>query len=90
MFTLTLDLQNFREALAVLQRQVDDLDELKAAHYQEIVDHEEEVWNVVQAKVCRMLPLTVHSFTILLCVKVCVVVRSEMDVFDRITSKSYV
>jgi hypothetical protein len=45
------DLQSFREALAVLQRQVDELDELKASHYQEIVEHEEEIWNVVQSKV---------------------------------------
>ncbi|KAF4619611.1 hypothetical protein D9613_005575 [Agrocybe pediades] len=63
------NLQNFREALAVLQRQVDELDELKASHYHEIVAHEEEVWDAVQSKLC-------------------VVVRSEMDVFDRITSKA--
>jgi len=48
---LSPDLQSFREALAVLQHQVDDLDELKASHYQEIVEHEEEIWNVVQSKV---------------------------------------
>lgn len=35
----------------VLQRQVDGLDELKAAHYQEILEHEEEVWDVVHNKV---------------------------------------
>jgi hypothetical protein len=45
------DLQSFREALNVLQRQVDDLDELKTAHYQEILEHEEEVWDAVQGKV---------------------------------------
>lgn len=45
------DLQSFREALVVLQRQVDELDDLKSSHYQEIVEHEEEVWNVVQSKV---------------------------------------
>lgn len=65
------DLQTFREALAVLQRQVDELDELKAAHYQEIIDHEEEVWDFVQGKVC-------------------LAVRSTMDVFDRLTSKACV
>ncbi|KAF8974594.1 hypothetical protein BDZ97DRAFT_37086 [Flammula alnicola] len=64
------NLQSFREALAVLQRQVDELDELKSSHYQEIIEHEVEVWNVVQSKVC-------------------VLVRSEMDVFDRFTSKAY-
>ncbi|OJA15280.1 hypothetical protein AZE42_00946 [Rhizopogon vesiculosus] len=63
------NLQSFREALAVLQRQVDDLDDIKAQHYQEIMEHEEEVWDVVQGKVC-------------------VVVRSTMDVFDRFTSKA--
>ncbi|KAJ8518349.1 hypothetical protein ONZ45_g4540 [Pleurotus djamor] len=63
------NLQSFREALAVLQRQVDDLDDLKKAHYQEIMDHEEEVWDVVQGKIC-------------------LVVRSTMDVFDRFTAKA--
>lgn len=45
------DLQSFREALTVLQRQVDELDGMKGQHYQEIMEHEEEVWDVVQAKV---------------------------------------
>ena len=40
--------------MAILQRQVDELDELKAVHYAEIVEHEEEVWDVVQAKVCML------------------------------------
>lgn len=57
--------------MAILQRQVDELDDLKAQHYQNIVEHEEEVWDVVQGKVC-------------------VVVRSTLDVFDRFTSKAYV
>lgn len=63
------DLQSFREALAILQRQVDELDELKGQHYQEILEHEEEVWDVVQTKMC-------------------LVVRSTLDVFDRFTSKA--
>jgi hypothetical protein len=48
---------------------VDELDELKAAHYAEIAVHEEGVWNTVQGKVA-------------------VVVRSTMDVFDRLTAKA--
>lgn len=36
----------------MLQRQVDDLDELKVNHYQEIMEHEEEIWDFVQGKVC--------------------------------------
>ncbi|KAI0752232.1 hypothetical protein BC629DRAFT_1297238 [Irpex lacteus] len=62
-------LQTFREALAVLQRQVDELDDLKSQHYQDIVVHEEEVWDFVQGKTC-------------------LVVRSTLDVFDRLTSKA--
>ena len=45
------DLQSFREALIILQRQVDELDKLKVSHYEEIIEHEEEVWDVVQGKV---------------------------------------
>jgi hypothetical protein len=48
---IILDLQSFREALAILQQQVDDLDELKARHYQEIMEHEEEIWDFAQGKV---------------------------------------
>ncbi|CCM03400.1 uncharacterized protein FIBRA_05531 [Fibroporia radiculosa] len=63
------NLQTFREALAVLQRQVEELDDLKAQHYEEIIEHEEEVWDFVQGKVC-------------------LAVRSTMDVFDKFTSKA--
>ncbi|KAG6833784.1 hypothetical protein H0H87_001216 [Tephrocybe sp. NHM501043] len=45
------NLQSFREALVVLQRQVDDLDTMKESHYREIIEHEEQVWDVVQGKV---------------------------------------
>ncbi|CAK5276021.1 unnamed protein product [Mycena citricolor] len=79
------NLQSFREALTVLQRQVDDLDDLKVAHYQEIVEHEEEVWNVVQGKVhlaYQMICALAKPF------KICIVVRSTMDVFDKFTSKA--
>lgn len=46
-----IDLQSFREALAILQHQVDELDKLRISHYEEIIEHEEEVWDVVQGKV---------------------------------------
>lgn len=61
-----LDLQTFREALVVLQRQVDELDELKAAHYQEIIEHEEEVWDVVQGKVSQST--TYNDSIIIVCI----------------------
>jgi hypothetical protein len=84
------DLQSFREALSVLQRQVEDLDQLKARHYAEIMEHEEEVWDVVQGKVLHndlssWVNTEKHSTS-----QVCLVVRSTLDVFDRFTSKAYV
>ena len=65
------DLQSFRQALSVLQAEVDELDRLKVSHYSQILDHEEEIWDVVAEKVC-------------------LVVRSSLDVFDRVTAKAYV
>lgn len=47
-------MQSFREALTLLQLQVEELDVLKVQHYQEICDHEEEVWDSVQGGVCRI------------------------------------
>lgn len=46
----------------MLQRQVDDLDELKAHHYHEIMEHEEEVWDFVQGKVCFSGSRTMEVF----------------------------
>lgn len=66
-----IDLRSFRQALSTLQAELDDLDRLKVAHYQQVLDHEQEVWDVVSGKVC-------------------LVVRSSLEVFDKITSKSYV
>ncbi|KAI0269254.1 hypothetical protein BC834DRAFT_951458 [Gloeopeniophorella convolvens] len=56
------NLQSFREALTVLQRQVDDLDQLKARHYEEIIEHEEEVWDVVQGKISLVVRSTLDVF----------------------------
>ncbi|RDB23233.1 Protein IVY1 [Hypsizygus marmoreus] len=56
------NLQTFREALIVLQRQVDELDDLKASHYREIIEHEEQVWEVVQAKTCVVVRSTMDVF----------------------------
>lgn len=38
----------------MLQRQVEELDELRVSHYQEILEHEEGVWDCVQGKVIYM------------------------------------
>ena len=38
-----LDLQSFRQALAELQRQVDELDALKAGYHEEVLEGEDEV-----------------------------------------------
>jgi hypothetical protein len=45
-------MQMFREALSTLQGQIESLDELKVQHYETINEHEEEVWDAVQVKVC--------------------------------------
>ncbi|KAI5120914.1 hypothetical protein M0805_002894 [Coniferiporia weirii] len=52
------NLQTFREALSVLQRQVEELDELRVSHYQEILEHEEEIWDFVQGKVSLVVRST--------------------------------
>ncbi|KAH9007094.1 hypothetical protein EDB86DRAFT_49706 [Lactarius hatsudake] len=84
------NLQSFREALTVLQRQVDDLDHLKSRHYEEIIEHEEEVWDVVQGKVPHNDPSTWRTAKIhtRIALQVSLVVRSSLDVFDRFTAKA--
>ncbi len=47
------DLQSFRQALAELQRQVDELDGLKAAYHEEVLEGEDEVG--VKSYVPRLL-----------------------------------
>lgn len=66
LMTFILDLQSFREALGILQRHVDELDDLKAAHYHEIIEHEEQVWDVVQGKVRLSQKLLLFGFTLAL------------------------
>ncbi|KAG5343014.1 Protein IVY1 [Termitomyces sp. T112] len=56
------NLQTFREALLVLQQQVDELDRMKESHYHEIVEHEEQVWDVVQAKTSVVVRSTMDVF----------------------------
>jgi hypothetical protein len=48
---IVVDLQAFRKTLSALQAHVDDLDRLKAQHYQDILEHEVQVWNTVMDKV---------------------------------------
>ncbi|KAF8760824.1 hypothetical protein RHS01_00513 [Rhizoctonia solani] len=62
------DLNSFRAALASLQAQVNDLDKLKSDYYQQVLEHEQQIWDGVLGNVS-------------------VVVRSTMDVYDRITAK---
>lgn len=45
------DLQSFRQALAELQRQVDELDALKAGYHEEVLEGEDEAWDTVLGKV---------------------------------------
>ncbi|CAG7855136.1 SubName: Full=Related to IVY1-phospholipid-binding protein {ECO:0000313/EMBL:CCA68894.1} [Serendipita indica DSM 11827] len=63
------DLQAFKKTLSALQAHVDDLDRLKAAHYQSILEHEAKVWDVVLDKTG-------------------LVVRSSLDIFERLSAKA--
>jgi hypothetical protein len=45
-FSMSTDLKQFREALMMLQNQVDELDNLKGTHYQEVLEAEDEVSTV--------------------------------------------
>jgi hypothetical protein len=74
----------------VLQRQVDDLDQLKSQHYEEIIEHEEEVWDVVQGKVRPFHVVNHQKYNTRTALQVSLVVRSSLDVFDRFTAKAYV
>ncbi|ELU43162.1 hypothetical protein AG1IA_02802 [Rhizoctonia solani AG-1 IA] len=60
---MRVDLNSFRAALASLQAQVNDLDKLKSDYYQQVLEHEQQIWDGV-------------------------LVRSTMDVYDRITAKA--
>lgn len=52
--TYDIDLNSFRAALTTLQKQVSDLDQLKAEYYTEVLIHEEETWDAAMEKVCRV------------------------------------
>ncbi|WWC97005.1 hypothetical protein V866_003882 [Kwoniella sp. B9012] len=45
------DLQQLRQALAEMQRQVDELDSMKAAYHEEVLEGEDEIWDTVLNKV---------------------------------------
>lgn len=49
------DLQQFRDALAELQRQVDELDAIKLGYHEEVLDAEEETWDTVLSKVAFVI-----------------------------------
>ncbi|KAG8862620.1 hypothetical protein FRB96_001179 [Tulasnella sp. 330] len=56
------DLASFRQALSVLQAQVDDLDRLKADYYEEVLMHEENVWDAVLGKVAYSVRSTLDVY----------------------------
>lgn len=45
------DLQSFRGALATLQNQVDEMDALKASHYTDALEKDQDVWEKVSSRV---------------------------------------
>lgn len=57
------DLNSFRAALGVLQKQVSDLDRLKAEYYTEVLAHEEETWDAALEKVCWMITAALEDYS---------------------------
>ncbi|KAL1410327.1 hypothetical protein Q8F55_004334 [Vanrija albida] len=49
------DLNQFRQALADLQRQVDELDAIKLNYHEEVLESEEEAWDTVLGKVAFVI-----------------------------------
>ncbi|KAL7419720.1 hypothetical protein Q5752_005636 [Cryptotrichosporon argae] len=45
------DLVQFRQALAELQKQVDELDQIKVGYHEEVLEAEDETWDTVLSKV---------------------------------------
>ncbi|KAG8903198.1 hypothetical protein FRB99_003610 [Tulasnella sp. 403] len=56
------DLNSFRQTLAILQAQVDDLDRLKAEYYESVMAHEEQVWDFVLGKVSYSVRSTLDVY----------------------------
>ncbi|WVO15372.1 hypothetical protein L204_103029 [Cryptococcus depauperatus] len=45
------DLQQFRQALTELQKQVDELDALKASYHEEVLEGEDELWEIILGRI---------------------------------------
>ncbi|KAG9002820.1 hypothetical protein FRB94_003623 [Tulasnella sp. JGI-2019a] len=56
------DLASFRQALSILQAQVDDLDRLKSDYYESVLMHEENVWDAVLGKVAFSVRSTLDVY----------------------------
>lgn len=63
------DLAQFRRALERLQEQVREVEAVKGSYYSEVLDSEEECWQLVQTKVA-------------------LIIRSTLDLSDRLASKA--
>jgi hypothetical protein len=44
-----------------MQHQVDQLDQLKSRYYEDVMGHEEEIWDTVQGKVCQSAVSVVYG-----------------------------
>jgi len=56
------DLNTFRQALATLQAQVDDLDRLKSEYYESVLAHEEEIWDFALGKIAYSVRTTLDVY----------------------------
>jgi hypothetical protein len=81
-------MNSFRAALTVLQTQIDELDRLKGEYYEQVLAHEEEVWDSVLGKVGDLRSLLLLELT-RTSTQVSLAARTSLDVYDRIAAKSY-
>jgi hypothetical protein len=77
------DLQSFRAALAELQRQVDELDAIKAAYHEEVLEGEDEVSHKE-----TMRPLADQQIWDTVLGKVAFVARSQLDFYEKLAGKA--
>jgi hypothetical protein len=80
-----LDLTSFRQALADLQRQVDELDGIKAGYHEEVLEGEDEVSLDAPEGKAEKLIYKVWDNVL---EKIAFVVRSQLDFYEKIAGKA--
>lgn len=82
-----IDLTSFRQALSDLQRQVDELDGIKAGYHEEVLEGEDEVRPLSHRPIC-MKCYTERQVWDTVLNKIAFVVRSQLDFYEKIAGKA--